>query len=253
MTAAALFPDLAGKVALVAGGSKGIGAETCRLLTANGVRCAVNGRSLASAQALANELDGAIAVSADCTDEYAIATMRSAIEEQLGPVELLATFAGGFDSFTPIVEMTAHDFRRVIEDNLMSTFLVVQAFLPGMIERGRGSIVTMSSISGRFLDKPTQAAYAAAKAGVTMFTRHLALEVGRHGVRANVVAPGTTMSERIARVMDEEAISRTAAMSPLGRLGLPEDTANATVFLLSDAASWLTGVTLDVTGGRVML
>lgn len=253
MTVAAFFPDLAGKVALVTGGSKGIGAETCRLLAANGVRVAVNGRSLESAQALAAELEGAIAVAADCTDEAAIAAMRSAIEEQLGPVDLLATFAGGFESFTPVVEMTAGEFRRVLEDNLMSTFLTVQAFLPGMIERGRGSIVTMSSISGRLLDKPTQAAYAASKAGVTMFTRHLALEVGSLGVRANVVAPATTMTERIARVMDDEAISRTAAMSPLGRLGLPEDTANAAVFLLSDASSWLTGVTLDITGGRVML
>jgi 3-oxoacyl-[acyl-carrier protein] reductase len=122
-----------------------------------------------------------------------------------------------------------------------------------MVDAGAGAIVTMSSNAGRFLDKTTHAAYAAAKAGVIMFTRHLALEVGRYGVRANCVAPATTMSERIARLMTPEAIERTAAMSPLGRLGVPEDTANATVFLLSDASAWLTGVTIDVAGGRVML
>jgi 3-oxoacyl-[acyl-carrier protein] reductase len=88
---------------------------------------------------------------------------------------------------------------------------------------------------------------------VIIFTRHLAIEVGPHGIRANCVAPGTTMSERIERAMDDKAIERTSMMSPLQRLGVPADTANATVFLLSDAASWLTGVTIDVNGGRVML
>lgn len=254
MTPVALYPDLAGKVALVTGGSKGIGAATCELLVANGVSVAVNGRSLESAQSLVERLGKkALPVAADCTDPVAVAAMRDAVEEQLGPVELLATFAGGFESFTPVADMSLHEFRSVIEANLTSTFITVQAFLAGMLERGRGSIVTMSSVSGRFLDKPTQAAYAASKAGVTMFTRHLAIEVGPAGVRANVVAPATTMSERIGRVMDEAAIQRTAALSPLGRLGLPEDTANAAVFLLSDASSWLTGVTLDVAGGRVML
>ena len=86
-----------------------------------------------------------------------------------------------------------------------------------------------------------------------MFTRHLALEVGKYGIRANCVAPGTTLSERIKRVMDSESIAHTAALSPLGRIGMPEDTANGTLFLLSESASWLTGVTLDVAGGRVML
>jgi 3-oxoacyl-[acyl-carrier protein] reductase len=149
--------------------------------------------------------------------------------------------------------MTVEEWREVMEANLTSTFVTVRAFLPGMIDRRAGSIVTMSSISGRFLDKLTQAAYAAAKAGIIMFTRHLAVEVGEQGIRANCVAPGTTASERISRVMTDEAIEKTAAMSPLRRLGLPEDTANATVFLLSDASAWLTGITIDINGGRVML
>jgi 3-oxoacyl-[acyl-carrier protein] reductase len=254
VSAAAVFPDLAGKVALVTGGSKGIGAATCALLAANGAKVAVNGRSLESAEALADTLGGdAIAVAADCTDPAAVAAMHEEIEARIGPVELLAAFAGGFESFNQVHEMTVEEFRHVVDANLTSTFVTVKAFLPAMLDRGRGSIVTMSSISGRFLDKPTQAAYAASKAGVAMFTRHLALEVGPSGVRANVVAPGTTMSERIERVMSEDAIARTAALSPLGRLGTPEDTANAAVFLLSDAAGWLTGVTLDVSGGRIML
>ena len=179
--------------------------------------------------------------------------MRERVEAELGPVELLAAFAGGFDHFTPIEEIGPDEWRDVIERNLTSTFLTVREFPPGMIERGRGSIVTMASISARVLDKPTTASYAAAKAGVIMFTRHLALEVGKHGIRANCVAPGTTRTERIDAIMSPEAIAWTAGLSPLGRMGAPEDTANATVFLLSEASSWLTGVTIDVSGGRVML
>lgn len=254
---AALYPDLAGRSAFVTGGSKGIGAATCRLLAANGVKVAVVARGAEAAEDLAARIrDGggeALSLSADCGDPKQVERSRSAAEEQLGDIELLVAFAGGFDSFTPVAEMEIDEFRRVVDANLTSTFATVRAFLPGMIERGRGSIVTMSSISARFLDRPTQAAYAAAKAGVAMFTRHLALEVGRYGIRANCVAPGTTHSGRIDGFMSAEAIERVSAMSPLGRLGVPEDSAHATVFLLSEAASWLTGVTLDVNGGRVML
>jgi len=254
---AALYPDLAGKTAFVTGGSRGIGAATCRLLAENGVNVAIVARGIEAAEELAAELraGGAetMALAADCAVPEQVEAARQAAEDRLGPADLLVPFAGGFESFTPVVEMTVEEFREVVEANLTSTFATVRAFLPGMVERRRGSIVTMSSISARYLDKLTQAAYAAAKAGVIMFTRHLAIEVGPHGIRANCVAPGTTMSERIERVMSPEAIEYTTGLSPLRRMGVPADTAHATVFLLSDAASWLTGVTIDITGGRVML
>jgi 3-oxoacyl-[acyl-carrier protein] reductase len=250
----ATYPDLRGKVAVVTGGSKGIGAATCELLVANGARVAVVGRGQAAIDELVEKLgEGAFGISADCTDPDALERVRAETEARFGPVELLAPFAGGFGAFTPVAEMGLTEWRQVIEDNLTSTFISVHAFLGGMLERGAGSIVTMSSISARFLDKPTQAAYAASKAGVQMFTRHLALEVGESGVRVNSVAPGTTMSERIERIMGPEEIERARDLSPLRLLGMPEGSANATVFLLSDAARWLTGVTLDVNGGRVML
>jgi 3-oxoacyl-[acyl-carrier protein] reductase len=214
-------------------------------------------RGIEAAESLAAELrDGgadAIAVAADCVDPAEVEDARLAVERALGSVELLVPFAGGFGSFTTVAEMALSEYHEVVAANLTSTFVTVQAFLPGMIERGAGSIVTMSSISARFLDRPTQAVYAAAKAAVTMFTRHLALEVGEHGIRANCIAPGTTRSERIDGFMDAEAIARVGAMSPLGRIGEGLDSAAATLFLLSGSASWLTGVTLDVNGGRVML
>jgi 3-oxoacyl-[acyl-carrier protein] reductase len=251
------YPDLAGQVALVTGASKGIGAATCRMLAANGVKIAVNARSREGVDALVGELRAAgadaLGLAADMSDPDEVERVRAQVEDELGAIEILLPFAGGFSSFTPIERTDIDEWRAVIEANLTSTFLAVRAVVPGMIERRRGAIVTMSSNGGRYLDKPLTASYAAAKAGVIQFTRHIARELGPHGVRANAIAPATVTSERIERIMDADAKAATAALSPLGRLGTPEDCALATLFLVSDSAAWLTGITLDVAGGRVML
>ena len=251
------YPDLAGKVALVTGGSKGIGAETARMLAANGVKVAVVARTQPAIDEIVEELTGsgadAIGISADGGNPEDIERMRRTTEEELGPIDILLPFAGGFGAFTPIEEISVEEWRTVIEDNLTSTFLTVRAVIPSMIERRSGVIVTMASNGGRLLDKLLTASYAAAKAGVVQFTRHIAMELGPHNVRANAIAPATVRSERIDRIMDEEAQAKVAAMSPLGRMGTPTDCALATLFLVSDSASWLTGVTLDISGGRIML
>jgi len=257
MAETATYPGLSGRVALVTGGSRGIGAETCRALAANGARVAVNGRDQAAVDTVVvacRELGAdAVGVCADASSREGLLALRRAVEAQLGPVELLAPFAGGFTRFTSILDITDEEWDHVLEWNLTSTFRAVQVFLPPMIELGAGSIVTMASNGARLIDKPLTSSYVAAKAGVVQFTRHVASEVGVNGVRLNCVAPATTTSERVQRLMDQEAQTRTAALSPLGRLGVPADTAQATLFLLSEAASWLTGVTLDIAGGRVML
>lgn len=257
MTESAVYPALRGRVALVTGGSRGIGAETCRALAANGVRLAVNGRDPDAIESVVQECRDlgaeAIGVASDVTTREGLVSLRSAVEARLGPVELLAPFAGGFSHFTSILDISDAEWDDVMEWNLTSTFRAVQVFLPPMLQAKAGAIVTMASNGARLLDKPLTASYVAAKAGVIQLTRHVAREVGPQGVRLNCVAPATTVSERIARIMDAESQGRTAALSPLGRLGVPADTAQATLFLLSDAASWLTGVTLDIAGGRVML
>jgi 3-oxoacyl-[acyl-carrier protein] reductase len=162
-------------------------------------------------------------------------------------------FAGGFGARTPLVETELDEWRDVIESNLTSTFLTLKEFAPGMTERGSGSIVTMASNAARFLDIKLTASYAAAKAGIAMLSRHAALELGPDGVRVNCLAPATILTARVERVLDEERRAAIAAMSPLGRLGAPEDPALAALFLASESARWLTGVTLDVAGGRIML
>jgi len=195
----------------------------------------------------------AIGVSADCTRFSEIERMRHQVEEQLGPADILVAFAGGFASFTPVHETSEEEWDSVIDSNLGATFLTIKSFLPGMIERRRGAIVTMASNAGRFLDMKLTASYAAAKAGIVMLTRHVALEVGQYGVRVNCVAPATVRSERVDRIMSPERRVEVAAMSPLGRMGMPDDVAAATLFLVSESASWMTGVTVDVAGGRIML
>jgi 3-oxoacyl-[acyl-carrier protein] reductase len=251
------YPDLAGKVVVVTGGSKGIGAAAVRALAANDARVAVNGRDEAALAAIVDEIaeagGEAIVAPADVCSFEAVESMRERIEAKLGPVDVLVAFAGGFGAYTPVQDITEEEWHAVIDSNLTSTFLTVKAFLPGMIERRRGAIVTMASNAARFLDSTLTASYAAAKAGIAMFTRHVAREVGPYGVRANCIAPATTMSERIERILTEEQRAELSAKSPLGRLGVPEDSAMATLFLASESAGWLTGVTLDVAGGRVML
>jgi 3-oxoacyl-[acyl-carrier protein] reductase len=251
------YPDLAGKVAVVTGGSKGIGRATCELLAANGVKVAVVARDRTAIDGVVDALRRsgaeAIGLSADAVSFSDVERVRERTEADLGPVDILIPFAGGFGAYTRTWEISEEDWRAVIDSNLTSTFLTCKAFLPGMIERRRGSIVTMASNAGRFLDILLISSYAAAKAAIVMFTRHLAKEVGQYGIRVNCVAPATVLSERVNRIMAPERIQEVAAMSPLGRMGTPEDAALATLFLASESAGWITGVTLDVAGGRIML
>jgi 3-oxoacyl-[acyl-carrier protein] reductase len=252
-----IFPDLAGRVAVVTGGSRGIGAATCVALGANGARVAVGGRD---PDAIARTVEAtraaggeAIGVAGDCTAPEDLERMRAQVERALGPADIVAAFAGGFPARTPLLEASAAEFRAIVDSNLTATFLTIKAFAPGMVERRRGAIVTMASNAGRFLDIPLTASYAAAKAGIVMLTRHAAKELGPDGVRVNCVAPATTLTGRVEGLMDEDTRAGIAALSPLGRLGAPEDSAWATLYLASDAAAYLTGVTLDVAGGRIML
>jgi 3-oxoacyl-[acyl-carrier protein] reductase len=251
------YPDLRAKVAVVTGGSKGIGAALCRCLAENGAAVAVVARERTGIDRLVRELESAgvraAGFSADCADADAMAAVVEGVTARLGPVDLLAAFAGGFERRTPLLETTPEEFRAVVDANLTSTFVTLRAFLPGMVERRAGAVVTMSSNAGRHLDTTLTAHYAAAKAGVVMLTRHAALELGADNVRVNCIAPATTLTERIQRTLDEERLRRMAELAPLKRIGTAMDSALAALFLLSDSSSWMTGVTLDVSGGRVML
>jgi 3-oxoacyl-[acyl-carrier protein] reductase len=251
------YPDLAGKVAVVTAGSRGIGAETCRFFAANGMKVAVNGRDKEAIDAVVEEIRGnggtAIGVPADVTDRGAVDAMVNTVEKDLGPVDVLAAFAGFEAGMAPIDQVTDELWHSVIEGNLTATFVTVTAFLPGMVARQRGSIITMSSAAGR-LAGWSSVPYAAAKAGILMFTRRVALDVGKHNVRINALAPSAVLTDRQRdRIPEHVRDQVTKDQFLIARWGTPADCANAALFLASDASSWITGQTTDIAGGKIMV
>jgi 3-oxoacyl-[acyl-carrier protein] reductase len=247
---------------LVTGGSRGIGATTARAFAAQGAKVCTVGRDQAALQGVVAGITAAggtaIAVAADVTDSTALGHLREKTEARLGRVDVLAAFAGGQGAPVPTPELTEQRWRQVLDSELTSAFLTIQTFLPAMLDRGSGSILTMSSAAGR---QPSQAnlAYGVANAGLVMLTRHLATspprhlatEIGPHGVRINALAPSSIRTEKVEARMPPAVQEQVAALHPLRRLGTPEDVAHVALFLASDAACWLTGLTIDVAGGRI--
>ncbi len=250
------YPDLSGKVAVVTGGSRGIGAATARALGANGTAVAVVGRDKSAIDSTVGSIAAlggtALGVAADCAVQDDLDALCRDVGAKLGPVDILAVFAGGNGMPVPTVSETGSHWREVIESDLTSTFLTVSAFLPAMLSRRSGVIITMSSAAAR---QPAQssAAYAAAKAGVIAFSRHLASEVAAAGVRVNCLAPSAIENDKMRSWVPAEKRAELGAAFPLGRLGQPADVAEAALFLASSAASWITGVTLDIAGGKIMV
>ncbi len=250
------YPDLVGKVAVVTGGSRGIGAATAAAFAANGTAVALVGRdeaALTAATALITSRGGrAIWVAADCTVPSDLTQMADTVAARLGPADILAAFAGGAGMPVPTESERPEHWREVVETDLNSVFYTVHAVLPAMLEHGRGAIVTMSSAAARQAAR-SAAAYAAAKAGVIAFTRHLAAEIAPRGIRVNCVAPSATENDKMRAWMSAEQRAELGASFPLRRIGQPADVAAATLFLASDASSWITGATLDISGGKIMV
>ncbi|MEE8523890.1 MAG: 3-oxoacyl-ACP reductase family protein [Thermoanaerobaculia bacterium] len=243
--------DLSAKTAVVTGAGRGIGTAIARRLAEAGADVAIGYRtSGAQAEALAATIaEGgrrAIAVQADVTREDDVERLIARTEDELGGLDILINNAGIYP-LAALTEMSVDDWETTIDANLKSVFLATRAAARRMIVRGGGAIVNIASIEAAN-PAPMHSHYNAAKAGVVMHTRAAAAELGGHGIRVNAVSPGLIWRPGIEEQWPE-GVERYTHTAPLGRLGRPEDVADACLFLASAAARWITGAELRVDGG----
>ena len=249
--------SLTGKVALVTGSSRGIGAAVATHFAQAGARVVLHGRDEAALDRLrVGIVDAggeAIAVTGDITVAADLDRMRERILAAYGRVDVLVANAGSTSSRpAPIEDITEESWRADVDRTLTGTFLTVKCFLPHMKERRTGNIITVSSAAGRKPSDRTIVAYAAAKAGVQLFTQDLAAQAGPFGIRANCLAPETILTDTNKGWIPEDVQRSLAEAHPLRRLGTPEDVARAALFLASDESSWITCVIVDIAGGAVL-
>jgi NAD(P)-dependent dehydrogenase (short-subunit alcohol dehydrogenase family) len=255
-----------GRVALVTGAASGIGRATALQLAREGAAVAVVDRDAEGAEATSKAIDAlgsrGLATACDVSLSEQVAEATSAVAGALGPVDVLANVAGIGDpaGFDRIEEIDDAGWDRILAVNLSGPFYWCRALLPGMAERGRGAVVNVSSLAGRWKSANAGVSYSASKAGLLGLTRHLAFAYGRRGVRVNAICPGgvdTPMMRGAAslqRSSEAEAALRERLEAyryfmPIQRLSTPEEQAAAIAFLASDDASYINGVSLDTNGG----
>jgi NAD(P)-dependent dehydrogenase (short-subunit alcohol dehydrogenase family) len=245
--------DLSGKHIFVAGGSRGIGAATARMAGSAGANVSLTYQSNRDAgKSTADAIPNSFIVQAEVTDRASIINAISAAESQFGPLDGLVVSAGIFEG-CPLEEMSEEFWDRTLDINLKGTFLAVQAAVGSMRKRADkgGSIVIYTSTAGQ-RGSAIYSAYATSKGAQIMFMRSMALELSPDKIRVNCIAPAWTETDMAAPSLDKLGRDRLAANVPLGRIGLPEDVAGATCYLLSDLSQFVTGMTLTVDGGADM-
>lgn len=245
---------LDGKIALVTGGSRGIGRAVAIELAKEGATVAINyaGNKAAAeeVQSIITQMGGkAMIIQADVSDEKSAMQMVEEVIAQLGGIDILVNNAG-ITRDGLFIRMKEEDWNAVINTNLTGIFNCTKVAAKYMMKKRSGRIINMSSVSG-IMGNAGQTNYAAAKAGVIGFTKSLAREMASRGITVNAVAPGFIATDMTA-AMPEKAQEHVLTSIPLGKMGKPEDIANAVLFLASDKASYITGQVIHVDGGMVM-
>lgn len=247
---------LANKVALVTGATGSIGSSITRLFAREGASLILIGRDKNRLDTLSSEVSknysmDALAIKTDITDEEEVQAAINLALNKFDRIDILINNAGFTNDPIEFHKMSDNLWNELIDTNLIGTFRVTRSILPYMMERRYGSIVNVSSVAGmRAIDKVPLAVYNSTKAGVIMFSKSIALEYAQYNIRCNVVCPGTVRSKFLEPYMeDEEARRILNSNQPLGRIGEPDDVANAILYLASDEASWVTGSVLVIDGG----
>ena len=248
--------SLRDRTAIVTGAGQGMGRCVAVALAERGARVVVNDiqqeRAEGTAASLRETGAEAIAIPADVVDSAAVRAMVEEAIAQFGPIHILINNAGILRP-TKVVEIEEDEWDLVIEVNLKGTFLCSQAVLPSMQEAGWGRIVNFSSTAGKNISTVGGAHYTAAKAGILGFTRHLAKEVAEHGITVNSVCPGLIDTEMVRATIEDERTQAYADSFPIPRLGEPEEVAELVASLASDRAAYITGASLDINGGDLMI
>jgi 3-oxoacyl-[acyl-carrier protein] reductase len=242
---------LHGETALVTGASRGIGAAIAETLAAHGAKVIGTATSEAGAQAIGARLaaHGGAGRCLNVTDGAAVEALIDAIGKEFGAVTILVNNAG-ITRDQLLMRMKDEDWQAIIDTNLSSVYRTSKAVMRGMMKARKGRIVSIASVVG-VTGNPGQANYAAAKAGIIAFSKSLAREIGSRGITVNVVAPGFIDTD-MTRALTEEQRHALLGQIALGRLGTPDDIAQAVLFLASPAAAYITGETMHVNGGMYM-
>jgi 3-oxoacyl-[acyl-carrier protein] reductase len=248
---------LEGRVAIVtAAAGAGIGRAVARRFAEEGAQVVLSDahprRVQEAAEAMSKDFGREfVGLEVDVTNVGQVQAMVRTALERYGQIDILVNNAG-INRLEPIWEMSDETWNLVINVNLTGTFHCTRAVLPHMIERKKGAIVSLSSTAGWIGSDEGEAHYCAAKAGIQGFTRAVAAEVGRHGIRINAIAPGLIYNPFLERIYPPEFFQRMAERTPLGRVGEPPDIANLATFLASDQSSYITGEVFCISGGMYM-
>lgn len=243
--------ELNGKTAIVTGAGSGFGAGIAQAFAAAGAKVMVADINLDAAQSIAAQIDG-IAAHVDVSDNTSVAGLAYAAADQLGDVDILVNNAGITHHPKPMEDVTEEDFDRVFAVNGKSVFLMARHFIPAMKACGRGAILNIASTAG-VSPRPNLNWYNASKGWMITATKAMAVELAPHGIRVNALNPVAGETPLLATFMGEDTPARRAqflSTIPLGRFSTPQDLGAAATFLCSDAASMITGVAMEVDGGR---
>lgn len=241
------------KIALVTGGGSGLGKAIAAAFVEQNITTIICGRQAEKLATAAAEL-GPLAIPqvADLTDLAALPGLVQQLEQSIGPIDILVNNAG-INMKKPLIEVSDADFQQILTTNVCAVFALSREVARGMIDRGDGCIIHISSMAAQY-GLPKVIAYSAAKSAIDGMTRAMAVELSPLGIRVNAIAPGFIYSDMTAKALDSdpERKARVFARTPMGRMGQPEDIGAAAAYLASDAARFVTGVVLRIDGGNAI-